>query len=207
MDVLGGSRMHGFLPARRSLLGAAAVCAALLLAGCGKSAPAFVGSDITGTHLGSALAMVDNTGSPRTLADYKGKVVVVFFGFTQCPDVCPTAMAEMAHAMELLGDDAGKVQVLMITVDPERDTPEILDSYVKAFNPHFVGLTGSADQLAATAKSFRAYYSKVPGKTPQDYTMDHGSSFYILDQAGEARVLVRGDAPAQDIVKDIRQLL
>ncbi len=177
------------------------------LAACGKDEPTFQGSDITGTHLGSALAMTDNTGQPRTLADYKDKVVVVFFGFTQCPDVCPTSMAQLAHTMEILGPEADQVQVLMITVDPERDTVPILDAYVKAFNPNFGGLTGTPEQLSATAKSFRAYYSKVPGPRPDEYTMDHGSSFYLIDKDGEARVLLRGDASAETVAHDIKQLL
>lgn len=151
--------------------------------------------------------MVDHTGRPRTLEDFQGKVLVVFFGFTQCPDVCPTAMAQMAQAVDLLGDDADQVQVALITVDPERDTPEVLDAYVKAFNPNFIGLTGTAEQLARTARSFKAYYSKVPGATPQDYTMEHGSSFYLLDQEGKARVLIRGDASAEAIAHDIQQLV
>lgn len=190
----------------RTLAATLATTCALALAGCAND-PEFVGSDISGTKLGADLALVDDTGQPRTLADYEGKVAVVFFGFTQCPDVCPTAMAQLAQATELLGEDAEKVQVLMISVDPERDTPEVLHSYVKAFNPAFAGLTGTPEQVAATAKSFRAHYAKVPGATPGDYTMDHGSSFYILDQTGDARVLMRGDAPAQDIAHDLRQLL
>src|SRR5690606_36145150 len=141
----------------------------------------FIGSDITGTHLGRDMAMVDGNGQLRTLADYKGKVTVVFFGFTQCPDVCPTAMAELAQTMELLGDDAQKVQVLMISVDPARDTPEILKAYVSAFNPNFVDLTGTEEQLSTTAKSFKAYYAKSPGATPDQYSMDHASSFYVFD--------------------------
>src|SRR5690606_11649939 len=136
----------------RSVFSALAIICALMLAGCGSDKTEFRGSDISGSKLGADLAMVDDSGQPRTLADYKGKVVVAFFGFTQCPDVCPTSMSQLAHVMELLESDADKVQVLMILVDPERDTPEILSSYVKAFNPDFVGLTGSPEQLAATAK-------------------------------------------------------
>ncbi len=200
--------MFVFSKSRRSLMTVAAATAlAAAMAGCGESKPAFLGSDITGSHLGKDMAMQDGNGKLRTLADYKGKVKVVFFGFTQCPDVCPTAMAELAQAMTLLGDDAGKAQVIMISVDPERDTPEVLASYVKAFNPHFIGLTGTPEQLAATAKSFKAYYAKVKGATPEQYTMDHSASFYLLDQDGEARVLVRGDASAKDIAHDIRALL
>lgn len=191
----------------RTLFATLGVASAMVLAGCSSDEPEFLGSNISGTSLGSKLSMVDDNGQPRTLADYRDKVVVVFFGFTQCPDVCPTAMSQLAHAMELLGEDAKKVQILMVSVDPERDTPEILNAYVKAFNPSFVGLTGTPEQLAATAKSFRAYYSKVAGPTPDSYTMDHGSSFYILDQTGEARVLLRGDVPAEELVHDLRELI
>lgn len=191
----------------RTLFATFALAAALALAGCGSDSTEFRGSDISGTKLGAALAMVDHNGQPRTLNDYRDKVVLVFFGFTQCPDVCPTSMSQLAHAMEQLGDDADQVQVLMVSVDPERDTPEVLSSYVTAFNPSFVGLTGTPEQLAVTARSFRAFYNKVPSTQGDDYTMDHGSSFYILDRSGEARVLLRGDAPADDVVHDLRELL
>ncbi|MDS1139523.1 SCO family protein [Pusillimonas sp. SM2304] len=200
--------MSVFSNKRRTLLTAAMAAGfASALSACGKEDIAFIGSDITGTKLGREMAMVDGTGQVRTLADYKGKVAVVFFGFTQCPDVCPTAMAELSETMELLGEDAGKVQVLMISVDPARDTPEVLSAYVTAFHPSFVGLTGSPEQLSATAKSFKAYYAKSPGATPEQYSMDHASSFYLIDPKGEARVLVSGNASAQDIASDIRQLL
>lgn len=178
------------------------------MAGCSeKKELAFQGSDISGTKLGRDMEMLDGNGHVRGLDDYKGKVAVVFFGFTQCPDVCPTAMAELSQTMELLGDDAAKVQVIMISVDPARDTPEILSEYVKAFNPNFVGLTGTPEQLSKTAKSFKAYYAKSSGGTADQYGMDHASSFYILDQQGEARVLVSGNASAQDIANDIKVLL
>lgn len=176
------------------------------LAGC-KRAVKFQGNDISGTHLGHDMAMVDSTGTLRTLADYKGEVLVMYFGYTHCPDVCPTAMAELAQTMKLLKDDARKVQVIMITVDPQRDTGAIMASYVKAFNPSFVGLTGSPDQLRKTAQSFKVYYAKAPGGTPDTYAMDHSAFFYILDQTGEARVLLDGNAQAKVIASDIRQLL
>ena len=200
--------MSVFSNKRRTLLTAAAALGlASALSACGKQEVAFIGSDITGTKLGQEMTMVDGTGQARTLADYKGKVAVVFFGFTQCPDVCPTAMAELSQTMELLGEDASKVQVLMISVDPDRDTPEVLAAYVSAFHPSFVGLTGTAEQLSTTAKSFKAYYAKSPGATPDQYSMDHASSFYLIDTEGEARVLVSGSASAQEIASDIQQLL
>ena len=199
--------MSEFSSKRRTLLSAASVIAlAPLLSACGE--PEFIGSDITGTGLGKGMAMVDSaTGQPRTLADYQGKVVVVFFGFTQCPDVCPTSLAELSQTMELLGSDASKVQVVMISVDPERDTPDILSAYVSAFHPDFAGLTGSPEQLSATAQSFKTFYSKIPGETPGDYSMSHGASFYLIDTKGEARVLASDKTPAKDLAHDIKQLL
>ncbi len=200
--------MSVFSSKRRTVLSVAAMVGLVpMLSACGKEELTFTGSDITGTKLGQEMVMVDGSGQERTLASYKGKVVLVFFGFTQCPDVCPTAMAELAQTMELLGDDADKVQVLMISVDPERDTPEILSAYVSAFDPRFVGLTGTPEQLSTTAKSFKAYYAKAPGPTPDQYTMDHASSFYLIDTEGEARALISGNASADDIASDIRQLL
>ncbi len=200
--------MSGFSSKRRVLLTAsAAVALSPLLAACGKKEVVFQGSDISGTQLGRDMEMLDGTSQVRRLADYKGKVVLVFFGYTQCPDVCPTAMAELSQTMELLGKDAEKVQVLMISVDPARDTPEILSAYVQAFNPAFVGLTGTPEQLSKTAKSFKAYYAKSPGGSADQYGMDHASSFYLFDQEGESRVLVSGNASAQDIAGDIKLLL
>ncbi|NYT75610.1 SCO family protein [Alcaligenaceae bacterium] len=192
---------------RRIMALSAALALSATLVACGDKQVEFKGSDISGTHLGKEMVMQDASGQKRTLADYKGKVKVVFFGYTQCPDVCPTSMAELAATMELLGDDADKVQVIMISVDPDRDTPEILAAYTSAFNPGFIGLSGTHQQLATTAKSFKAYYAKSAGPTPEQYTMDHAASFYILDKEGEARVLVSGNASADDIASDIKQLL
>jgi protein SCO1/2 len=196
-----------FSNGRRLMAAAVSLAFAAALAGCGEKQAEFLGSDISGTHLGKDMALQDTDGKPHTLSDYKGKVVVVFFGYTQCPDVCPTSMATLGEAMEQLGDDAGKVQVLMISVDPERDTPEILKAYVSAFNPDFVGLRGTPDELSATAKSFKAYYAKVAGTAPGQYAMDHAASFYLFDKDGEVRALINSNAPAADIVHDIRQLL
>ena len=178
-----------------------------ILAACSPKPVEFQGSDISGTGLGTDLAITDTTGQLRTLDDYKGKVTVVFFGFTQCPDVCPTALAELSQTLNLLDDKADQVQVVLISVDPERDTPEILSAYVDAFHPSFVGLTGTADQLHKAAQSFKAYYAKAPGPTPEQYTMDHTASFYVFDKKGDVRVLISGDASAQDIASDIQQLL
>lgn len=178
-----------------------------LLAACSSEPVEFKGSDVSGTGLGAELAMPDTTGKLRTPNDFKGKVSIVFFGFTQCPDVCPTALAELAQTMHLLGDEADNVQVFLISVDPERDTPDVLTAYVNAFHPSFTGLRGSPEQLHKAAQSFRAYYAKAPGPTPEQYTMDHTASFYVFDKKGEVRVLIPGDASADDIASDIRQLL
>jgi protein SCO1/2 len=207
--------MQAFLNRRRTLLAAAAATPLILaLAGCddtpsGPQAQAieFLGTDITGSDVGQGLSMPDTQGTLHTLASFKGKVSVFFFGYTQCPDVCPTAMAQLAQAMQALGNDASRVQVVMISVDPGRDTPQVLDQYVKAFDPSFMGLTGTPDQLEATARSFKAYYAKVPGSKPGQYSMDHASSFYVFDTQAQPRVLISGAASAADIAADIKKLL
>jgi protein SCO1/2 len=199
-----------FRPHRRLLLAGALCALPVALLGCGPQAKeplAFVGSDISGTQLGSDLSMIDTHGQPRTLADFRDKVLMIFFGYTQCPDVCPTAMIQAAQAMELLGADAQDVRVIMITVDPERDTPEVLGAYVQLFSPDFVGLTGTPEQLQKTARSFKAFYSKEPGPTPEQYAMNHASTFYLMDRQGEARALIRSDAAPEDMAHDIRLLL
>lgn len=204
--------MSNHLRLRRHLLTAGAALLTLpVLSACSDKSSAKAldlnGSDISGTGLGTSLSMPDATGNLRSLDSYKGKVVVAFFGFTQCPDVCPTAMAELAHTMELLGDDAKQVQVIMISVDPERDNPEMLLEYVTAFHPDFIGLSGTPEQLHTTAKSFKAFYAKVVGATPEQYSMDHSSSFYVFDKNGDVRILIGGNAPANEIADDLRQLI
>ncbi len=192
---------------RAALRFGAAAAMALALAACGEKAPAFKGSDITGTQLGKAMELTDFNGQPRTLKDFSGKAVVVFFGFTQCPDVCPTSLAELSEVMKKLGPDADRVQVLLVSVDPERDTPEILKQYVTAFDPRFLGLTGTADQIKKTAASFKAYYAKAPSKDGTNYTMDHTAAFYLMDGKGEARVLANNTIGVDALVHDIKALL
>jgi protein SCO1/2 len=172
----------------------------------GKQA-SFQNTDVTGLDYAKGFALADHTGKPRTLADYKGKVVVVFFGYTQCPDVCPTTMAEMASVMQKLGPQADQVQVLFITLDPERDTPQLLASYVPAFDKRFVGLYGTPEQTAKTAKEFKVFYSKVPGKEPGSYTIDHTAGSYVFDKEGRLRLFIRHGGGADAIVHDVRQLL
>lgn len=180
----------------------------MLLVGCARTAPpAFQDTDITGADFGRDFALTDSTGQPRRLADYKGKAVVIFFGYTQCPDVCPTTLMGMTEVMKLLGDVAAKVQVLFVTLDPERDTPELLTAYVKQFNPSFVALRGDAAATAATAMEFKVFYQKQPGSTPKTYSLDHSANSYLYDPQGRLRLYVRyGEEPAK-IAADIRLLL
>ncbi|MBO9354258.1 redoxin domain-containing protein [Bordetella petrii] len=194
-------------PRRALLRGGVALALAGVLAACGDAPPSFKGNDISGTQLGKGLALTDHNGQARTLQDFAGKVVVVFFGFTQCPDVCPTSLAELSQVMETLGDDAKRVQVLMITVDPERDTADILKQYVTTFDPRFLGLTGTPDQIKQAAASFKAYYAKVPTDGGKNYTMDHTAAFYLLDGKGESRVLANNTIGADALAHDIKALL
>jgi len=188
-----------------------AAALAFSLSGCdklpGKQAASFQNTDVTGLDYAKGFSLTDHTGKPRTLADYKGKVVVVFFGYTQCPDVCPTTMAEMAGVMQKLGPQADQVQVLFITLDPERDTQPLLASYVPAFDKRFVGLYGTPEQTAKTAKDFKVFYSKVPGKDPGSYTIDHMAGSYVFDKDGRLRLFIRHGGGADAIVHDIKQLL
>jgi protein SCO1/2 len=185
----------------------AVLFAALLIAACSPEPPKFKASDVTGTTYGRDFRLTDHTGKERTLADYRGKVVVVFFGYTQCPDVCPTTLTELAEAMKRLGADADRVQVLFITVDPDRDTQELLAHYVPAFDPRFVGLRGDADATARTAKEFKVLYQKQPGATPETYTVDHSAGTFLYDPSGKLRVYVGYGQGADVYVHDIQELL
>lgn len=184
------------------------------LAACGRpdtTAPAartsFSGIDLTGAEYGRSLALTDAQGRPRVLADFKGKVVVLFFGYTQCPDVCPTTMAELAQVKQSLGADGDRVQGVFVTVDPARDTTEVLDGYMKSFGAGFVALRGTAEQTAAAAKEFKVFYAKVPGKTEGSYTMDHTAGSYILDAEGRLRLFVRYGSGAEALTADLKKLL
>jgi len=167
----------------------------------------FINTDVTGLGYARDFALTDHNGKPRTLADFKGKAVVVFFGYTQCPDVCPTTMAEMASVMKALGPLADKVQVLFVTVDPERDTQALLAKYVPAFDPRFLGLYGDLAATQKVAKEFRVFYQKVPGKTPGSYSIDHTAGSYVFDPDGHIRLFVRHDQGAEPIVHDLKLLL
>lgn len=171
--------------------------------------PSFKNVDITGsTAFGKDFSLIDTDGNTKTLADYKGKAVVMFFGFTQCPDVCPTTLTEMQDALQLLGPQAEKVQVLFVTVDPERDTARVLAQYVPAFNPRFVGLR-PADEAALekVAKDFKIYYKKVPGTKPGSYTMDHTAGSYVFDQNGELRLYIKHAQGPEVLAHDLKNIL
>ena len=195
--------------ARRALFGAisGAALLALLTAGCAKSPASFKATDITGAKFGRDFALTDHNGNPRTLSDFKGKVVVVFFGFVQCPDVCPTTLSTLRQVRDRLGADGDKLQVVFITVDPERDTKEVLSQYVPAFHPSFVGLYGDAAATERVAREFRVLYAKNPGKTPTSYTMDHSAGIFIFDTQGRIRLYASQGLSADDYVHDIKGLL
>ena len=178
-----------------------------LLAGCGGSAPKFKNTDITGAGYGKALSLIDQNGKPRTLADFRGKVVLLFFGYTHCPDVCPTTLAELAQVMKLLGADADRAQVLFVTVDPERDTPAVLSKYVTAFDPRFVGLYGDTAATRRAAKEFKVFYEKHKGAVPGEYSMDHSAGTYVIDPKGRLRLFVGTGRAGADLAHDIRTLL
>lgn len=190
----------------RQLLFILALC---LLASCGDSQPSksFVGTDITGADFSKSLALTDHTGTPRTLDDYKGKVILMFFGFTHCPDVCPTTMLDLKNTMKLLGDKADEVQVLFVTVDPERDTQEVLAKFVPSFDSRFIGLRGDAEQTAETVKNFKIYYAKVPGKSENDYSIDHSAGMYAFDKQGKVRLYLGYGQKPEDIASDVENLL
>lgn len=178
----------------------------LVLAGC-ESKPQFANADLSYADFGKDFALTDHTGKSRTLADFRGKAVVIFFGYTQCPDVCPTTMTGMAEAMKQLGTDAAKVQVLFVTVDPERDTKELLAQYVPVFNPSFLGLYADADTIAKTAQDFRVFYKKQPGSTPTTYTVDHTAGSYVYDPQGKLRLYIKHGEKPELIAKDLKLLV
>lgn len=167
--------------------------------------PAFVGIDITGASYGKGFSLLDAHGQRRTLEEFRGKVVMLYFGFVLCPDVCPTALGRAAAVMQELGPLASDVQLIFVTVDPERDTPELLREYMAAFDSRFVALTGALPDIEQTAREFKAYFSKVP--TGSSYTMDHTALTYLFDRQGRIRVALRHEQTAQDYLADIRLLL
>ena len=195
-----------FIAACAGWTGAAATFG-LNISGCTEGKPSFHAVDLTGADYAKDFALKDADGRQRTLADFKGKVVVLFFGFAQCPDVCPTTMAEMAQVKQQLGKDGDKLQVLFVTVDPARDTPEVMKAYMSAFDPAFVALIPTPEQLAAMTKDYKVYYKKVEGKTPTSYSMDHSAASYIYDPQGRLRLYARYGAGVPSMVADIKALL
>ena len=180
---------------------------AALIAGCDSSPKAtFQLTDLTDAEFGRDFQLIDQHGKPRTLAEFRGKVVAIFFGFAHCPEVCPTALAELASGANELGKDADRLQVLLITVDPERDTPAVLSQYVAAFHPGFLGLYGDADATLRTAKEFRVFYQKQP-LPDGGYTVDHSAGTYIYDTAGRLRLFAGYGQGAAKMLHDIRLLL
>ena len=202
------------LALNRNRLAVVLLMAAAALAGCDKvglpgttNKPAFTGIDITGAEYGREFSLPDAEGKTRTLAEFKGKVSVVFFGYTQCPDVCPTTMAELAQIKKSMGADGERVQGVFVTIDPDRDTPQVLKAYMASFDPTFVALRGSVEQVKATAREFKVFYAKVPGRSDGTYTMDHTAGSYIFDPQGRLRLFVRYGTPSDALAADLKQLL
>ena len=189
---------------RRRLL--CTLAAAMTLAACGAEKPkaAFKAIDITGAEYARRLDLPDTSGKPRSLADFKGKVVIVFFGYTQCPDVCPTTLAEIAEVRTKLGADGARVQPVFVTVDPERDTAQVASAYATSFGPDVVALRGSLEQTKAAAKEFKVFFAKAPGRTPDSYTIDHTAGAYVFDLNGRVRLLSRYGSGAEALAHDAK---
>ena len=182
-------------------------CGGSLLVSCSESKPVFAGIDLTGADYAKGFELPDHNGKVRTLADFAGKVVVVFFGYTQCPDVCPTSLAELAETKKQLGPDGARFQGIFISVDPERDTPDLMKAYMASFDPSFLALLAEPNTLKALAASYKVYYKKVEGKTPSSYTMDHSAGSYVYDTKGRLRVYQRYGSGANALAADVKQLL
>ncbi|MBK1683615.1 SCO family protein [Rhodoferax fermentans] len=187
--------------------GALGLWAAAHLIACGPSGPAFTAINITGADYAKDFALTDHNGQLRSLKDFRGKIVMVFFGYTQCPDVCPTSMVEMVRIKQLLGPDGDKLQGLFVTVDPERDQPEMLKAYMENFDPTFLALYTTPEKTAALAKDYKVYYKKVPGPTPTSYTIDHTAGSYVYDTQGNLRLFTRYGTQPELTAADIRLLL
>ncbi|HWI81457.1 SCO family protein [Ramlibacter sp.] len=193
---------------RRSFLRTVpAIAAGALIASCTQDKPQFKAVDLTGADYARDFQLVDFDGRPRSLKDFRGRAVVLFFGYTQCPDVCPTTLSEVAEAKRLLGPDGAKVQAVFITLDPERDTPEVLKAYMANFDPAFLALRPAPAQLPELAKEFKIYYKKVDGKTPTSYTMDHSAASYVYDPRGRLRLYTRYGTGPEALASDLKLLL
>ena len=178
-----------------------------LMSACSENKQSFAAIDVTGADYARDFSLTDHNGQTRTIRDFSGKVVVLFFGYTQCPDVCPTSMAELAEVKKLLGKDGDRLQGLFITVDPQRDTPEVLKAYMTNFDPSFLALHTTPDKLAALAKDYKVYFKKVDGQTPTSYTMDHSAGSYVYDTQGKLRLYTRYGTGAAPLLADIKLLL
>ena len=188
-------------------LGVSVLIGSIVLTACNPNQPSFKGVDITGADYAKSFSLMDHNGQVRSLADFSGKVVVVFFGYTQCPDVCPTSMQELAEVKRLLGADGDKLQGIFITLDPERDTAELLKAYMVNFDPSFMALRPNPEQLAAVTKDFKIYYKKVDGKTATSYTLDHSAGSYTFDTQGRVRLYNRYGSGAAALAADVATLL
>jgi protein SCO1/2 len=177
------------------------------LVACGENKPQFSSVDLTGADYARDFSLPDQNGQVRSLKEFQGKVVVLFFGYTQCPDVCPTTMTELAQVKKMLGADGDKLQVVFVTVDPERDTSDVLKGYMANFDPTFIALRGTPEQVAAIAKDFKVFYKKTEGKTPTSYSMDHSAASYVYDTKGQLRLYTRYGSGAQALASDIKLLL
>jgi protein SCO1/2 len=188
----------------------ALACAALTLAGCDKLSPSktpFKGIDVTGSSMGKELRLTDHDGKPRSLEDFRGKVVVVTFGYTQCPDVCPTTLSDLSATVKRLGADASQVQVLFVTIDPKRDKPELLRQYVPAFHPDFLGLYGDEPATRKATGDFKVYAQERAGKTAETYTMDHTAQTFAFDKQGRLRLVLPYGATPEAMASDLKILL
>ena len=189
------------------MLGGSAATAASLLMGCKPKSIQFEGVDITGAEYGKDFPLQDPQGKQRSVTAFAGKVVVVFFGYTQCPDVCPTTLQELAEAKALLGEQGDRLQGVFVSLDPARDTPQVLQAYTQAFDPEMVALTGTPEQISAVAKDFKVFFKKVEGKQPGSYSLDHSAGLYMYDPQGRLRVYQRYGQGAQALAKDAKALL
>jgi protein SCO1/2 len=183
------------------------VAAAALLGACSPDKPSFRSIDITGADYARDFKLADFNGQQRTLADFRGKVVVVFFGFAQCPDVCPTALSDLVQVKQLLGAEGSKLQAVFITLDPERDTAEVLKAYTANFDPEFVALRPTLEQLPEVARHFKIFYRKNEGKTAASYTLDHSAGSYVFDPQGRVRLYTRQGIKPEALAEDLRILL
>lgn len=189
------------------MLGGTTLAAAASLMACKPKAISLDGVDITGAQYGKDFPLPDAHGQQRSIQDFAGQVVVVFFGYTQCPDVCPTTLQELVEAKALLGAQGDRLQGIFVSLDPERDTPEVLRAYTEAFDPQLVALTGTAAQITAVAKDFKVFFKKVEGKQPGSYTLDHSAGIYMYDPQGQLRAYHRYGQGAQALAKDAKALL